>query len=91
LETCTLYANVEPCAMCMGAAIWHKVGRVVFGASIQEVAEYAPTIRLSAREVAARSAAKIEIIGGVLADLCLIPFRLGTQPDSSHSAKKDKG
>jgi tRNA(Arg) A34 adenosine deaminase TadA len=63
--------------MCMGAILWHGIGRLVFGASTQEIAEYAPTINLSCREVASRSPRKIEIIGGILSDLCLVPFRLG--------------
>ena len=29
----TLYATVEPCAMCCGAAVLARVGRVVYGAS----------------------------------------------------------
>ena len=32
LERCTLYATLEPCAMCIGAAINARVARVVFGA-----------------------------------------------------------
>jgi tRNA(adenine34) deaminase len=28
----TLYTNVEPCVMCIGAIIIHRIGRVVFGA-----------------------------------------------------------
>ena len=76
LETCTLYTTVEPCAMCMGAAMLAGVGHVVYGASIAEVAEYRPQIQLSCREIAARGYRKIEVIGGVLGDLCLVPFRL---------------
>lgn len=75
LEDCTLYTTVEPCPMCMGAILWCRVGRVVYGASIEEVSEYLPQINLSSREVASRATHKIEIIGGILADLCLVPFR----------------
>lgn len=32
LERCTLYSTMEPCAMCIGAAINARIGRVVFGA-----------------------------------------------------------
>jgi tRNA(adenine34) deaminase len=32
LERTTLYATLEPCAMCLGAAINARVSRVVFGA-----------------------------------------------------------
>ena len=32
LEACTLYVTLEPCAMCAGAMVLARVGRVVFGA-----------------------------------------------------------
>jgi tRNA(adenine34) deaminase len=32
LSDCTLYVTLEPCAMCAGAIVLAKVGRVVFGA-----------------------------------------------------------
>ena len=33
LEGCTLYVTLEPCAMCAGACVNAKLGRLVFGAS----------------------------------------------------------
>lgn len=32
LTDCTLYVTLEPCAMCAGAIVLAKVGRLVFGA-----------------------------------------------------------
>lgn len=32
LSDCTLYVTLEPCAMCTGAALNFRVGKVVFGA-----------------------------------------------------------
>lgn len=32
LDDCTLYVTLEPCAMCAGAAVNAKLGRLVFGA-----------------------------------------------------------
>ncbi len=75
LETCTLYSTVEPCPMCMAAAMHARVRQVVYGASIEEVSEHVPQIRMSSRELAARGVHPVEVIGGVLADLCLVPFR----------------
>ena len=31
LEGCTLYVTLEPCAMCVGAALWSRIDRIVFG------------------------------------------------------------
>ena len=32
LEACTLYVTLEPCAMCAGAMVLARIGRLVFGA-----------------------------------------------------------
>jgi tRNA(adenine34) deaminase len=32
LNDCTLVVTLEPCAMCAGAAVWGRVGRIVYGA-----------------------------------------------------------
>lgn len=32
LENATLYATIEPCVMCAGAAVTARIGRLVFGA-----------------------------------------------------------
>ena len=31
LKSCTLYVNVEPCIMCLGAIYWSKINFLVFG------------------------------------------------------------
>jgi tRNA(adenine34) deaminase len=65
----TLYTSGEPCAMCMGAILWCHVGRLVFAASVQQLATKIDQIMLSSAEVAAKAPfAPITITGGVLAD-----------------------
>jgi tRNA(adenine34) deaminase len=65
----TLYTSGEPCAMCMGAILWCHVGRLVFAASVAQLATKIDQIMLSSADVAAKAPfAPITITGGVLAD-----------------------
>lgn len=38
LEGCTLYASSEPCPMCLSAAYWARISRIVFANSRSEAA-----------------------------------------------------
>ena len=75
LKGTTLYTSGEPCAMCMSAILWCGIGRVVFAASIDELATKIGQIMLSSRQVAdAAPFAAISITGGVLAAEALALF-----------------
>lgn len=39
LSDYTMYSSCEPCFMCCGAMVWVKLGRLVYGASDQELCE----------------------------------------------------
>jgi tRNA(adenine34) deaminase len=68
----TLYATAEPCPMCMSAILWSKIGRVVFGTSIETLIKLGwNQIDISSSEVVARSwNQEVSIIGGVLERQC---------------------
>ena len=69
LQGSTLYTSGEPCAMCMGAIIWCHMGRLVFGASVEQLATTIDQIMIPSAEVAAKAPfAPIPFTGGVLAD-----------------------
>jgi tRNA(adenine34) deaminase len=69
LKGATLYTSGEPCAMCMGAILWCRFGRLVFAASLQQLASKIDQIMISSADLAAKAAyAPISITGGVLAD-----------------------
>jgi tRNA(adenine34) deaminase len=75
LRGSTLYTSGEPCAMCMGAILWCHLGRLVFAASIAQLATKIDQIMLSSAEQAAKAPfAPISITGGVLADEAIALF-----------------
>jgi tRNA(Arg) A34 adenosine deaminase TadA len=72
----TLYATGEPCAMCMGAILWCGIPRLVYGASIAELAEKLGQIMVTSQELADKAPfAEIKITGGVLAKDILALFK----------------
>jgi tRNA(Arg) A34 adenosine deaminase TadA len=69
LQGSTLYTSGEPCAMCMGAILWCRIGRLVFAASVQQIASKMDQIMISSSELAAKAPfVPITITGGVLAE-----------------------
>ena len=69
LKGATLYTSGEPCAMCIGAILWCGIGRLVFAASVPQLATRLDQIMMSSAEVAATASfAPLSITGGVLAE-----------------------
>ncbi|HIZ56105.1 MAG TPA: tRNA adenosine(34) deaminase TadA [Firmicutes bacterium] len=66
LPGCTLYVTLEPCPMCMGAAINTRIARVVFGASDPKAGTCGSLFSLTAYPVNH----KPEITGGILEEEC---------------------
>jgi tRNA(adenine34) deaminase len=62
-----LYVTLEPCAMCIGAAITARVARVVFGAWDPKAGACGSVLDLP-REP--RLGPRIDVFGGVLSDEC---------------------
>jgi tRNA(Arg) A34 adenosine deaminase TadA len=71
LAACTLYTSCEPCAMCAVAIYWGHVNRVVYGMDAEDLATLIgesrdnPPLELPCREVFARTAKPIEVVGPV--------------------------
>lgn len=65
LERCTLYVTLEPCAMCAGALVNARIGRLVFGAHDPKAGAVVSLFELG-RD--ARLNHRFEVEGGVLAD-----------------------
>src|SRR5262249_46637868 len=75
LRDSTLYTTGEPCAMCMGAILWCHFRRLVFAASVDQLATRIDQIMISTEELASRAKfAPISITGGVLASEAMALF-----------------
>jgi tRNA(Arg) A34 adenosine deaminase TadA len=70
----TLYTTCEPCPMCMSAALWAGLDRVVYGATIEDANRHCNQIRIPATEVAARSDMLCVVDGPILRDECYALF-----------------
>jgi tRNA(Arg) A34 adenosine deaminase TadA len=70
----TLYSTCEPCPMCMSAALWAGLDRVVYGATISDANSHFNQIQIPATEVAARSDMACVVEGPFLRDECYALF-----------------
>jgi tRNA(Arg) A34 adenosine deaminase TadA len=78
LDGYTMYSTCEPCAMCMANALWAKLDRVVYGATIADANRHVVQIHIDAKEVARRSDMHCIVEGPVLRELC---YTLFTHPN----------
>ena len=84
LSGCTLVTTVEPCPMCFTAAWLAKVSRIIYGASMAEVARRTANaqreVTVPVEQMNALSGNEIEVIGGVASQACLELFSPGAIP-----------
>jgi tRNA(adenine34) deaminase len=66
----SMYSTCEPCPMCMSNALWAKLDRVIFGATIEDANRYTQQIHISAKEVARRSDMSCFVEGPFQRELC---------------------
>lgn len=64
LNDCTLIVTLEPCAMCAGASVWARVGRIVYAAADPKAGACGSVLDVAAHP---RLNHRIPVTGGVLA------------------------
>ena len=80
----TMYSTCEPCSMCMGSALWARLDRVVFGATIADANKFCIQVHIPAKEVSRRSDMPCIVDGPVLRELCNTLF---THPKMKEALK----
>jgi tRNA(adenine34) deaminase len=78
LKGYTLYSTCEPCPMCMSAALWAGLDRLVYGATIDDANRHCNQIHIPATEVASRSDMRCVVEGPLLREEC---YALFTHPN----------
>jgi len=81
----TLYSTCEPCPMCMSAALWAGLDRLVYGATIEDANRHFNQIQIPAVEVAARSDMRCVVDGPLLRDEC---YALFTHPNTLRAIRR---
>jgi tRNA(adenine34) deaminase len=66
LSSCDLFVTLEPCAMCLGAAVHARIRKLVFGALDPKSGAVASVMKFPLEKMNHR----VEIVGRVLADEC---------------------
>jgi tRNA(Arg) A34 adenosine deaminase TadA len=66
----TMYSTCEPCPMCMANALWARLDRVVYGATIDDANRHCLQIHIPATEVARRADMACSVEGPFLRELC---------------------
>jgi tRNA(adenine34) deaminase len=91
----TMYSTCEPCPMCMSNALWAKLDRVVFGATIADANRHTLQIQIAAKEVTRRSDMRCTVDGPFQRKLCNTLFddprmqkAFQTWSSAKHPAKK---
>jgi tRNA(Arg) A34 adenosine deaminase TadA len=86
----TMYSTCEPCPMCMANALWARLDRVVYGATITDANRFVMQIHISARDVARRSDMPCTVVGPVLRDLCTTLFTHPNMQKAFHTWSSSK-
>ena len=72
LKECTMFCTCEPCTMCLSAAIFAKIPKLVFGTSMRETFPNNLPITLTTQNLLKRTDHKIKIVSGFMKDECKV-------------------
>jgi len=71
LSGCEIYSTTEPCPMCFAAIHWARIGRLIYGTTIGEVARLGfNELTIDSRQMQALGRSPVAIYPGFLADEC---------------------
>jgi tRNA(adenine34) deaminase len=66
-----IYCTCEPCTMCVSAIIFARIGKIVYGSQLDEVADKTKRIGIGLEEFVRYSPRKVEIVARFMEKECL--------------------
>lgn len=86
LEGATIYSTTEPCPMCFAAIHWARIGRIVFGGSIEDAKMYGfNEMAVSNESLKAQANLKVEVCPHFLRNDALKLFEYWQKQPESRS------
>lgn len=83
LSDCILYSTCEPCPMCFSAIHWGRIGKIVYGARIEDAEQYGfRELCISNKKMKQLGNTSIEIVGDVLREGNIELFKLWSQQEN---------
>ncbi|MBU4376726.1 MAG: tRNA adenosine(34) deaminase TadA [Candidatus Omnitrophica bacterium] len=67
LINCSLYATIEPCAMCAGAAVLARIEKIIYGADDPKTGACGSVINIASNK---KLNHRIEVTGGIMREDC---------------------
>ena len=91
LRDATLYCTLQPCAMCTMACVWANIGKIVYGASRNDVNNIYFELRHfnTADLICDAFKDDMKVIGGVPSQECSAPYLKRNQPVPPEKAAQD--
>lgn len=71
-----LYTTVEPCPMCMSALVWAGIGHLIYGATIDDAAQFGHQIDIKCQDIADKAWYTINIYSKIEREACKALFQL---------------
>ncbi len=76
LSGCEIFSTTEPCPMCFSAIHWARIGRIVYGAAIEDAARAGfNELTVSNETLKREGRLGVEIMGGFMREECVALFR----------------
>ncbi|MCC6579984.1 MAG: nucleoside deaminase, partial [Phycisphaeraceae bacterium] len=69
LEGATIYSTTEPCPMCFSAIHWARIGRIVYGARVEDAARFGfNELRITNAQLVRVSGSSMQVTPDLLRD-----------------------